>query len=475
VTIVALSMVAVLGGSATASPQREAAKHYAAAHSAIEEGDLNRATEELRASVAQKPTVNAYLMLGNVYVKLGQLDNAREAFQKILELKTGARQRQSVEQVIAELELLKRTTFLITTTPPGATVYVDLKSEGARGKTPMSLPVLPGPHRVIVELEGYHPSTLTSVVAVEGQVVPVNATLRLRGCAVRIATTQQGVTVSIDGGEAAPPPTGLVVAPGTHLLQFAGEGLKAKSRSVRCEGEQLLEIAETLEPLPKATLALLLPEHAEVHVDGRVVAAAEAGKLALGAGTHHVEVSAAGKTPWQSDVTLRQGESAALTPFFAPAQAQAQARPQSSISVAADAAEATILVDGKRVESGSRVTTSAGAHTVEISATGREPFRDKVVLGEAENARIDAHLKLRGSTELAVGLSFFLLAAGAEAVGVAGHYSAQREISGSQQYNNWHAVEMAGFYGGAALAAVGLVATIVGVVQRHSRGVAHRE
>jgi hypothetical protein len=453
-----------MGGSAAASPQREAAKHYAAAQNALEEGDLNRAAEELRASVAQKPIVKTYLMLGNVYVKLGQLDSARDAYQKILDLKPKTSQRVSVEAVIAELELLRKTTFQITTTPPGATVYIDLKSEGARGKTPITLPVLPGPHRVIVELDGYHPSTVPSVIAVEGQVIPINATLRLRGCAVRIATTQPGVTVSVDGAEAAPLPTSVVVAPGTHLLQFLGEGLKARSRSLRCEGEQPLEVAETLESLPKATLALVLTEHAEVHVDGHLVAAADAGKLALDAGTHKLQVAAPGKTPWQTEVTLRQGESTALTPFFAPAQSQA--RTKSSILVAADPAEATILVDGARVQPGSRVDAPAGKHRVDITATGREPFHDQVVLGEGESARIDAHLKQRGNTALAVGVSFILLAAGAEAVGAVGHYSAAREVSGTSQYNTWHTVEMTGFYGGAALGAIGLVSTIVGLVQR---------
>jgi hypothetical protein len=471
VTLLALSIVGLIGSlgasAAAASPEREAAKHYAAAHNALEEGDLTKAAEELRAFVAKKPIVKGYLMLGNVYVKLGQLDSAREAFQKVLELKPKPSQRKTVEQVIAQLELLKRTTFQITTAPPGATVYLDLKSEGARGKTPMSLPVLPGPHRVIFELEGYNPTTLPSVVAIEGQVIPVSATLRLHGCSVRIATPQGGVKVSIDGAEATPLPASPVVAPGMHHLQFAGEGLKPKVSSLRCEGEQPLEISETLEPLPKATLALVLPEHAEVHVDGRLVAAAEAGKLALDAGTHHLEVAAAGRTPWQTEVTLRQGESAALTPFFAAARSQ-----QSSISVAADSPEATIFIDGKRVEPGSRVMASAGAHTVEVNATGREPFRDQVVLGEAESARIDAHLKRRGTTALTVGLSFLLLAVGAEAVGVAGHYSAEREVAGSSQYNTWNAVAMGGFYGGAALGAVGLVATIVGLVQRNSRGVA---
>src|SRR5262249_8191623 len=214
----------VLLGDATAAPNpsREAAKHYAAAHNALEEGDLSRAAEELRASVAQKPIINAYLMLGNVYVKLGQLDSAREAFQKIRELKPRPSQLKVVEQVIAQLELLKRTTFQLTTTPPGATVYIDLKSEGARGKTPISLPVLPGAHRIIFELDGYHSATQASVIAIEGQVIPVNATLRLHGCSLRITTTQEGVTVSVDGANAVASPTSLVVAPGVHHLQFGG-------------------------------------------------------------------------------------------------------------------------------------------------------------------------------------------------------------------------------------------------------------
>jgi hypothetical protein len=251
-----------------------------------------------------------------------------------------------------------------------------------------------------------------------------------------------------------------VVAPGSHHLEFTGAGFKTKVRSLRCEGEQPLEVAETLESLPKATLALVLPDHAELHIDGNLVAAAEAGHLALDAGAHRVEVSATGKTPWQTELTLGQGESATLTPFFAP---EATAK-SPSILVTADSEEPTILIDGKHVDPNSRVTTSIGSHTVNIYAMGRRPFSKVVTLGESESARIDAQLKWRGNTALMVGLSFILLAAGAEGFGLVAHYAGP----GSSDPDTWHKVAQGGIYGGAALGAVGLVAIIVGLVQSNS-------
>src|SRR5258707_13002492 len=84
-------MVAVIGLSvgsapALASPERDAQAHYSTASHAFEEGDFAKAAEELKAAIAIKPTVKALLMLGNTYLKLSQLDDAKAAFEKVLEL-----------------------------------------------------------------------------------------------------------------------------------------------------------------------------------------------------------------------------------------------------------------------------------------------------------------------------------------------------------------------------------------------------
>ncbi len=55
-------------------------------------------------------------------------------------------------------------TLALTSTPPGATVYVDSE---IRGETPIKVPVKPGRHQVTFEMEGYYPKSQEVIVPAE--------------------------------------------------------------------------------------------------------------------------------------------------------------------------------------------------------------------------------------------------------------------------------------------------------------------
>src|SRR5262245_19795233 len=120
-----LSLTVLLAIPALAGPaDKESAAHYDKGKRAFDEGDLPKAIDELKASVAAKPNSKAYLLLGNAYTKVGQLDDAKKAFEEMLKADPNSSKKKTVENLIRELDVLAKTKLVITSTPPGATVFL---------------------------------------------------------------------------------------------------------------------------------------------------------------------------------------------------------------------------------------------------------------------------------------------------------------------------------------------------------------
>ena len=235
-----LLLVAVL--LAAPAPGRAAPRVdplYESASRAFEDGDVPRALEELTRSIAAGPTARAHLLRASVYVRLGQIDEARADYERVLALEKSPKLRAQVQKLRAQLDTLPKARLQIRSQPPGATIYLDLKAEGPKGKTPQVVPVTPGRHRVMLELDGYDPFVQKDVIAVENQEIEVNAALTSRTPVAPppvvppppvtlpppprpIATTLElllpsGATAQLDGAPlpGAPP---YALSPGPHRL-----------------------------------------------------------------------------------------------------------------------------------------------------------------------------------------------------------------------------------------------------------------
>jgi PEGA domain/Tetratricopeptide repeat len=319
--LVYLVLAAGVAAAAPADKQRtkEAEARYAAGSEAFDAGDLPRAVEELKASLAARPMVKTCLALGNVYLRLGQLDDARDAFKKVMEIDPRSPKRKLIEENIRALELLARTRVAIVSEPPGATVYVDLKSEGARGKTPLTMPMLPGRHRLMLELADHEPWT-GEVVAVEGQDVVAGGRLLALKCAVEISVSPPEARVAVDGAEPvklpAPP---LLVERGEHKLVFSADGHEPRERTVSCSGaEGRLSLDVSLSPTaPVERFGKLrldsTPEGVEVRCEGAtppVVAAPTI--LLLSPGSHPCSFKKRGYLEKSASAEVLAGQEAHL-------------------------------------------------------------------------------------------------------------------------------------------------------------------
>lgn len=247
-----LLLVAVL--LAAPAPGRAAPRVdplYESASRAFEDGDVPRALEELTRSIAASPTARAHLLRASVHVRLGQIDEARADYERVLLLEKSPKLRAQVQKLRAQLDTLPKARLQIRSQPPGATIYLDLKAEGPKGKTPHVVPVTPGRHRVMLELDGYEPFVQKDVIAVENQEVEVNAALTSRTPVAPpapipppppvlppppprpIATTLElslpsGATAQLDGAPLAGSPP-LALSPGPHRLVLTAPPQQATS------------------------------------------------------------------------------------------------------------------------------------------------------------------------------------------------------------------------------------------------------
>jgi hypothetical protein len=279
----ALASPALAPPALAAGDKHEANSRYDKGKRAFDDGDFAKALDELKASIAAQPSARAYLLLGNAYTKLGQLDDAKRAFESFLKAEPKSAKKHTVQTLIRELDVLGKTKIMVTTTPPGATVFLDLRAEGPRGKTPIEVPAVPGPHRVMLDLEGFE-SVVVNVTAVEGSSVPAQAALKAKGCEMTVEVSQPGASFAVDGQAPTPAPATVHVATGKHMLEVTGPGIASHSESVNCDKEKPFKVSVALDKKPRGVLAVKAPDGARVVVDGKDTPIEGARKMELDAG-----------------------------------------------------------------------------------------------------------------------------------------------------------------------------------------------
>jgi PEGA domain-containing protein len=291
-------------------------EHYALGAKAFEDSDFPRAVEELTASLTAHPSLRAYQLRADANVKLSRIDDARADYEAALKLEPSSKKRALIERSLRDLATATKTRLAVTSQPPGAIVYLDLKAAGQRGVTPVVIPTSPGRHRVFVELDGYDPFVAREVDAAEDHETPLAVTLVVKGCDLHVEATPAGATVSVDGAAARPAPLQLRVRGGDHLVRLERPGSQPRQKSLTCVVGTPLSVQEALDAVPPGRLVVALANvsDARLRVDGKH---AEASGVALAPGDHALRVDAADREPWESQVQVVSGQELRLAPRLA--------------------------------------------------------------------------------------------------------------------------------------------------------------
>ncbi len=208
-------------------------KKVRAAEALFRQGSVAEA-EKLLLTITT-PTAKSLQLLGQVQVKLKKYEEALKAYGGYVQAETNAGKRAAGEQIVSELKVMMQTRFKITTTPPGATVFIDSKVDGAVGRTPLSQIVSPGLHRVILELEGYEPLKM-EVSATEQKERELPFTLMPMGCPLTVTSDPPRLKVMIDGKGAGMAPVSRRLRSGIYRVEAVlTEGQPPVGTQVTCE------------------------------------------------------------------------------------------------------------------------------------------------------------------------------------------------------------------------------------------------
>ena len=206
-------------------------------------------------------------------------------------------------------------TVNVTLVPAWANITVDSEPQGALvrvddtsvGRTPATLRILEGDHRLHLSLDRYKPwETALKVRANQPQSLdiirlePAEGTLVLR-------TDPSGATVTLGTTYAGQTPLEIPVVPGkTHVLRISKPGYEETSRELKVASGDRKEVFLTLSPQKGRIYLFVSPEDATVLVNGKVHGTAPK-HLDLVAVEHAIEIQKQGYVSFSTRMTPRPG------------------------------------------------------------------------------------------------------------------------------------------------------------------------
>ncbi|MFO0550998.1 MAG: TonB-dependent receptor [Polyangiaceae bacterium] len=324
-------------------------------------GDFRGALEHFLASNRLVNNKNVVFNIARTFEKLGDQGtgddavryyaNAHRYYIDALQGETDAQTRAQLEGALAHLAP-KVAVLSIETTPPGATVYIDRKDLGSRGKTPAPLALPPGRYKVIVEADGYEPAEVDAVEAKRGEATKVTLALKEILGTVKVDIDGGGSADVHVGDERAKPactaPCEFKVRPGTYLLYFTHEGFDATPRQVVVTANAVVLTTARLSPLSGSMFVDADERGAGVEVDGVLSGFTPALVQNVRAGKRSVRVLMRGFAPLVKEVEVKPNQQTEVTGLKLEPLRQVQAVSRESENIE-DAPSSLTIIDGQEL------------------------------------------------------------------------------------------------------------------------------
>ncbi len=293
----------------------EAELHFQLAAEHYQKGEFREALEHFLFSNRLVPNKNVVFNIARTFEQLKRYADAHRYYIDALAVEADPKVigdlNAAVLRVSPNVAVLK-----VETTPPGATVYIDRKDLGSRGRAPRPLGVPEGKYQVLVELEGYEPAVVGPVEAKLGSETRVPITLKRIVGIVHVAVEgAPAAFVHIDDEKAAPAcsaPCDLEIPPGVHQLYFTRDGFQAPPRQVSVVARESSRATATMSPLTGSVVVSADERDALVEVDGKPMGFTPAVLQNVAVGTRRVRVSLRGYTAVEREVQVKKGEQSQL-------------------------------------------------------------------------------------------------------------------------------------------------------------------
>lgn len=145
-------------------------------------------------------------------------------------------------------------TLQVTSTPPGATVYVD---DVKVGVTPVTTQVLPGERVVRVDLKLHQPVEETLIIPIRGE-AKLEKALEKVAARILITASPAGADISIDGVVLGKDKVDRGIEPGAHVIRITAEKYKAFEQRITVKADDQYVLDKTLEPIPGQAVAVVV-------------------------------------------------------------------------------------------------------------------------------------------------------------------------------------------------------------------------
>jgi len=304
-----LLLAVLMASAATARADGEADEaelHFQRGAESYRRGDYTDALEHFLASNRLSPNRNVQFNIARAFEQLNRFPEAYRYYVGALEGETDASVKKDVEAAITRVAP-RVAVVEVTTTPPGATIYLDRKDLGSVGTSPDRLGVPAGSYSVIAELPGYEVARSGKLKVAIGSRTPVKLDL------VRIVGKvevrgQEGLEVHV-GDEAAPPscktPCDLDLPPGTHVLYFTSvEAVSIAPRQVQVVARKSVSVTASVEKLTGSVVVSADEPNALVEIDGKPMGFTPAVIPAVTVGKRKVRVSLRGYRAYETEVDV---------------------------------------------------------------------------------------------------------------------------------------------------------------------------
>jgi formylglycine-generating enzyme required for sulfatase activity len=269
---------------------------------------------------------------------------------------------------VARFALELRPGFLALDVTPaaGVRVAVDGADRGVTPTSPLELPA--GEHQVVLRAEGFAPFETRITLGGGGDTQRLEAVLRPDRAPVTVTSEPPGAAVRVDGGAIGRTPLTADLTSGARSVAVELPGFAPASRRITVVAEQPLAVPLfRLQALPGRLAVTSEPAGAAVSVDGQFRGEAPLEVEVAAGSAHLVRATKAGHAGAEESVTLGRGEVRELRLTLAAQRGE--------VVVAAEPADAEVVVDGERRPAGSPLELTAAPHTVEVRRDGYETQR----------------------------------------------------------------------------------------------------
>ncbi|HEY2404390.1 MAG TPA: TonB-dependent receptor [Polyangiaceae bacterium] len=289
----------------------EAELEFSLGTDAYQHADFKQALAHFLASNRLVPNDNVVFNIARCHEQLQQYPEAFRYYSLALERERDESVRAKIEAALAQLKS-QIVVFHVTTEPAGATLYVDRRDLGPRGKSPELLGLRPGRHKLILELAGYEPVEQDQPDANAGEERAVQISLKqILGSAV--ISGDPAARARIDGAPApsCALPCRLELAPGAHTARVERSGFHAADFTFTVSAHQTVNVPSALEPLTGSAQLSTDEPGALVEIDGKPRGYTPV-VLTLPVGTHTLRVHARGFRTVEQPLAIREGENTDL-------------------------------------------------------------------------------------------------------------------------------------------------------------------